>query len=552
MNFTYKSQGNNTYLVYEIEDESVLDTMSLGMLKNNKVDGIMPIIYTQMDDKKYIQYNVSAKLSAKQFFSGSVNKKRMLGLLEGIAEAFISAEDYMIDTNTLLLDMEYIFVDVSTCKASLICFPVYGLANAQPDLTQFFRNLVFGTQYDQTENCDYVAQIINFLNRSPMIVMTEFKALLDQLNGSPAAPAQRVQSAPTPQPIQQPAPQSVKPATSSALNVISPLDQSTMVNGIPVSSKNAPQSGMPVNPFSSGSTNVGGPIPGSLPNAPTGAPQGVPGGQKAATGEKKMGLMNLLAHYNKENAEIYKAQQAAKKAAAAQSKPAKKEKAPKQASAPATPGMPGFAIPGQQVSINGMASTPASAPTPTAANPRTTDSNGFPMLPTVEKPKANPSSSTPYPAPTPMAMPTQPSQQPIQKPLMPQGAAMDFGDTVVLSGNVDDIGATVVLGTATQANVKKEPYLIRTRNKERIPINKDLFRIGKEPTYADYYIGDNSAISRSHANIISRGGEYYVMDTNSTNHTYVNDIIVPKNMETKISHGDKVRLANEEFEFRFF
>ena len=90
------------------------------------------------------------------------------------------------------------------------------------------------------------------------------------------------------------------------------------------------------------------------------------------------------------------------------------------------------------------------------------------------------------------------------------------------------------------------------KNKERIPVNKALFRIGKEPTYADYYIGDNSAISRSHANIIARGSEYFIVDTNSTNHTYINDAIIPKNVEAKISHGDKVRLANEEFEFRFF
>ena len=65
----------------------------------------------------------------------------------------------------------------------------------------------------------------------------------------------------------------------------------------------------------------------------------------------------------------------------------------------------------------------------------------------------------------------------------------------------------------------------------------------------DYFISDNTAISRSHANVISRDGEYFVVDTNSTNHTYVNGMMIQSNVETKIADGAKIRLANEEFEF---
>ena len=68
----------------------------------------------------------------------------------------------------------------------------------------------------------------------------------------------------------------------------------------------------------------------------------------------------------------------------------------------------------------------------------------------------------------------------------------------------------------------------------------------------DYFIGDNPAISRSHANILSRDGEYYIVDTNSTNHTFVNGEMIQSNVETKLTHGTRVTLANEDFEFRTF
>ena len=83
-------------------------------------------------------------------------------------------------------------------------------------------------------------------------------------------------------------------------------------------------------------------------------------------------------------------------------------------------------------------------------------------------------------------------------------------------------------------------------------MNKPVFRIGKEKSYVDYCIADNKAISRSHANVIFKNGKYYVVDTNSTNHTYVNGKILPSNMEMEIAHGMKIRLADEEFEFHLY
>jgi pSer/pThr/pTyr-binding forkhead associated (FHA) protein len=125
---------------------------------------------------------------------------------------------------------------------------------------------------------------------------------------------------------------------------------------------------------------------------------------------------------------------------------------------------------------------------------------------------------------------------------------ISFGETTVLSGG---IGETTVLGVAVEPN-RKDPHLIRAKNNEKIPLDKPVFRIGKERSYVDYFVSDNTAISRSHANIINHDGEYFVVDTNSTNHTYVNGGMIASNVETKLTHGAKIRFANEDFEFRLY
>ena len=143
MKFTFENQGTNTYLVYTVQPEDTIDTMSLGMLTNNKILGLAPTQFMQMDTVKYIKYNVSARVSAKQFFSGAVNKKRLIGVFKGIVNAMLSAEDYMIDIRTIVMDMDYIFADVSTCETVLVCLPITKIEQNPVDLRGFFKTIVF-------------------------------------------------------------------------------------------------------------------------------------------------------------------------------------------------------------------------------------------------------------------------------------------------------------------------------------------------------------------------------------------------------------------------
>ena len=53
---TYENQGNNTYLVYEITENDIIDNLSLGMINNNRIPGLASVIYTQPEILK-VQYH---------------------------------------------------------------------------------------------------------------------------------------------------------------------------------------------------------------------------------------------------------------------------------------------------------------------------------------------------------------------------------------------------------------------------------------------------------------------------------------------------------------
>ena len=47
--FTYENQGANTYLVYALADNERLDSVSLGMITNNKISGLASTMFMQMN-----------------------------------------------------------------------------------------------------------------------------------------------------------------------------------------------------------------------------------------------------------------------------------------------------------------------------------------------------------------------------------------------------------------------------------------------------------------------------------------------------------------------
>lgn len=124
------------------------------------------------------------------------------------------------------------------------------------------------------------------------------------------------------------------------------------------------------------------------------------------------------------------------------------------------------------------------------------------------------------------------------------GGSEGSGETSVLS---QGSGETSVLGSSAP---QVSAFLNRVKNSENIQINKQLFKIGKERVKVDYCIPDNSSISRVHAQIIFKNNGYYIVDMKSTNYTYVNGNKVVPEQEMKLNSGDKIRLADEEFEFR--
>lgn len=473
MKFTFENSGSNTYLVYEISNEEKIDTICIGMVTNNDIEGIVPFIFTQMDSKKYLKYNITSKITLERFLASTVTRMQLLNVFSSIANAIINVEDYMIDLDMLLLDMEHIYVNVGSYQAQIIPLPFK--IKSELSLSDLFKNIMSNTQFDTTENSDYVGRIISFLNRPGNFSINEFLQFIKELKNA--------------ENLAKPQPKIIE--TPPVINAQPHIQQNSPMQNIPKTNKNSP--------------------PIQMPQAPQQQQQAPPQMQIVQQGSvqnkkpKKKGIFSR-----------------------------KKEAKPIKTKSGKMPNTQ-FAVPGESLPITQHGKID-SKPAPNKKNVLTAGS------PTIKGSRKVEDYASP-----PIKSPALIEEEQNMRPFTAQSTS--FGETTVLSS--ESIGETTVL-TDTSNPQSLNPHLTRVKTNQVTFINKSVLRIGAEKSYVDFYLGDNPAISRSHADIIMREGKFYIVDNNSTNQTYIDGEIIPSGTEIEIFHGTIITLADEKFEFNLF
>lgn len=551
--FKYENQGASSFLVYQLKEEDVLDNISLNMLTSNKAKGLASTNYMQMDTQRFIRYTITGKITANQFFARPVTKQSFMGIFKGITEAMVSAEEYMLDPACILLDLNQIYTDVSTGETECICLPVEN-EKEQKDQREFLKSVMFQAQFENPEEGSYVTRILNYLNSIPVFSSLDFLNLLTEMeregkkDRTPLAPAAK-------ESLQQGVAEFGNAVANSSVAgaAASFFEQSSLSQAGALKQENAVEEDIPDIP-----------VPDDIPK------------------EERISLFYLLQHYNNNRAKEYMAQQkqlkarkealkkielakkgGKKKSAASFNLPGGKAKTASAAPKAKKPSSGGFSfqVPGKESGkdkpgedLSGIKSLP-NAPVNSQGNPAGNPKVSTPVGSGMNIPKSNPSvgSGMNIPKSNPSAakgtlQPAKPSPLFSNQQEAVGNGGRNFGDTTVLHSGFRG-EETSVLNYTKAPDTPKQPYLLRIKNGERIPITGSIFRLGKEEKFVDYVIHDNEAISRSHANIISRNGQYFLQDNNSTNHSFLNGQQCVSNVELPLQDKASIRLGNEEFQF---
>lgn len=459
-NFSFQNQD----LVYEVPENSQIDSLAKGMLTNNNISGIAKTIFTQRNATQYIQFKIPSKVSVSKLFSDPVNRERLVKVFLSIVNTMLELEEYMLDYKMLVLDLDYIYVNISTEDITMIYMPISNDNREAADAREFFRKIICSVQFAKNEESNYVTQIINFLNNADSFSLLNFKKTLEDIKSSAKKYDNRNSN------------NDVNDADDCKkdTNVVnSPLNVSPKVVPIAHVKEEAEQMEIQTPPVKEERRKIS-----------------TPPVKEKSKEEKKKSIWGAIIH------------------------PEKKEKVVKKTQNNDSVHC-GVVIPGREEEIPSHKDGKENPPVDVSPS----------LVAEMDKKRENREKSAGYSIETDL-------------------------DTTIYDDFVDDDEGTVVMDAQPKAR-KSNPYLIRAKTKEKIIIDKGIYRIGRnnEFTYNDYNIKGNLLIGHSHCYIIAQNGEYFVVDNNSKNHTCIDNRIIPANQETPIKHGQILRLADEEFEF---
>ena len=180
MEFYKKVISGTTYLSCDISSDTI-DEVSLGMLSNNKITGLLPLNLFEEDEKLSLNYNISSKLSLDEYLGGLVEKGKLIKTLIGIIDAILLAKEYMLEYKQFVPEMSRIYVEAESGELNLLFLPIEEYDNNY-EISRFIKDVLFSIQFDLKAETNYVAEINNYLASATNLYLEDLKKFLENIN----------------------------------------------------------------------------------------------------------------------------------------------------------------------------------------------------------------------------------------------------------------------------------------------------------------------------------------------------------------------------------
>lgn len=180
--FAYESGAAASYLVIKAGMEEKVQHYQVEMVKNNKIDYILPFHIRQKDDKINFYYNITSRLALSHYLKRKKLKRdEFIKILEGISRALLDCRNYLLTDRCILLEGDYIFINPFTLGISFAYIPVTLDTDVNQKLKDFVINLILhSADIDESSSDNFLQRILGYAKADTFNVL-HFNSLLKSL-----------------------------------------------------------------------------------------------------------------------------------------------------------------------------------------------------------------------------------------------------------------------------------------------------------------------------------------------------------------------------------
>ena len=184
VSFKVRNIGSEKYLSYILNDDCEFDEELLDYLEENKIPELIDIIYEEDDENDYLTYNVTGRTTVDALLSNTVNTEKILGIVRGVASGIVNLRDLGIPASYVILHKGFTYVNPVTYDVGMLCVPVEADANINAEFRTFVKDILTSVKYDDSEDCNYVARLLNLLNTDKFTVRNFYSQLTELMESA--------------------------------------------------------------------------------------------------------------------------------------------------------------------------------------------------------------------------------------------------------------------------------------------------------------------------------------------------------------------------------
>lgn len=184
VSFKVRNIGSEKYLSYILNDDCEFDEELLDYLEENKIPELIDIIYEEDDENDYLTYNVTGRTTVDALLSNTVNAEKILGIVRGVASGIVNLRDLGIPASYVILHKGFTYVNPVTYDVGMLCVPVEANANINAEFRTFVKDILTSVKYDDSEDCNYVARLLNLLNTDKFTVRNFYSQLTELMESA--------------------------------------------------------------------------------------------------------------------------------------------------------------------------------------------------------------------------------------------------------------------------------------------------------------------------------------------------------------------------------
>lgn len=168
--------GTDEFLSYILDEQETIDRVACGMLENNAIAGLMPMQYSQMNEKISLKFCIRDMATFADYINKASRGRSILLCLKEIASALAGIGDYMLEESMCVFEPEHIYVD-ETGRARLICLPLER-AKSENDFRTLCISVINLAKVVRDVRYDEYTRLKQYLKRES-VLPREFAALLE-------------------------------------------------------------------------------------------------------------------------------------------------------------------------------------------------------------------------------------------------------------------------------------------------------------------------------------------------------------------------------------